>query len=198
MERSMRIILLSALLTASVFAQHRGGAAPAGHSYSAPPTAARYVGSRPVGGPSPVARPPYAPRPYQPRTVIVPYPVFVGGGGYYSAPANAYVEQQPIAYVNQDFRPDAVNPSLVDYSNVPLPEPNENSLADDQPTIFLIALTDHTVVAAIAYWVDGDTLNWISRDAKQNRMSLSLVDRDFSKQINDERHVEFKLPPAKE
>jgi hypothetical protein len=192
----MRIILLSALLTTSVFAQNRGGAAPAGRAYSPPP-----VASRPVGRPpAPVARPPYAPRPYQPRTVIVPYPVFVGGGyysGYAPAPVNGYADQAPIAYVNRDFRPDAVNPSLVDYSNVPLPEPDQSGLADDQPTIFLIALTDHTVVAAIAYWVDGDTLNWISRDAKQNRMSLSLVDRDFSKQINDERHVEFKLPPAK-
>jgi hypothetical protein len=133
--------------------------------------------------------------------MIVPYPIFVGGGGYYSgyapAPASTYVDQQPVAYVNQDFRPDAVNPSLVDYSNVPLPEPDDSGLADDQPTIFLIALTDHTVVAAIAYWVDGDTLSWISRDAKQNLMSLSLVDRDFSKQLNDERHVEFKLPPVK-
>ena len=70
-------------------------------------------------------------------------------------------------------------------------------MKDDQPTIFLIALTDHSVVACIAYWVDGDTLHWVSRDAKENRMSLSLVDRDFSKQLNDERHVEFKLPPAK-
>jgi endo-beta-N-acetylglucosaminidase D len=102
--------------------------------------------------------------------------------------------------VNPDYRPDAVNPTIVDYSNAFLPEPattDENGLRDDQPTVFLIALTDHTVVAAIAYWVDDDTLNWISRDAKQNRMSLSLVDRDFSKQLNDERHVEFKLPLIK-
>ena len=91
---------------------------------------------------------------------------------------------------------------MVDFSNAPLPEPvadtDENGLRDDEPTVFLIALTDHTVVSAIAYWVDSDTLNWISRDAKQNHMSLSLVDRDFSKQLNSERHVEFKLPPVKE
>ena len=52
------------------------------------------------------------------------------------------------------------------------------------------------VLAAIAYWVDGDTLHWVSRDAKQNQLSLSLVDRQFSKQLNDERHIEFKLPAA--
>jgi hypothetical protein len=184
----MRILIFAAFLTASVFAQHRGGTAPVGRTRSAPPPVA--------------ARPPAPLRPYYPRPVAIPYPVFIGGGYY--APSNAsdygYANSAPIAIVNQDFQPDSVNPSIVDYSNVPLPEPvantDENGLRDDQPTIFLIALTDHTVVAAIAYWADGDTLNWVSRDAKQNHMSLSLVDRDFSKQLNDERRVEFKLPPA--
>lgn len=190
----MRIILLAALLTTSVFAQHRGGSAPAGRMSGPPPTSARPPA--PVRAPSPV-------RPYYPRPILVPYPVFIGGG-YYAPPVASdygYANPAPVAVVNQDFQPDSVNPSIVDYSNVPLPEPaentDENGLKDDQPTIFLIALTDHTVVAAIAYWVDGDTLNWVSRDAKQNHMSLSLVDRDFSKQLNDERHVEFKLPPVK-
>jgi len=181
----MRIVLLAALATASIFAQHRGGAAPVGRM-SARPTA-------PVRPLNPV-------RPYYPRPVIVPYPVFIGGG-YYGAPLASdygYANPAPVAVVNQDFQPDSVNPSIIDFSNVPqaAADTDESGLKDDQPTIFLIALTDHTVVAAIAYWADGDTLNWVSRDAKQNRMSLSLVDRDFSKQLNDERHVEFKLPPV--
>jgi hypothetical protein len=174
----MRIVLLSALLTTSVFAQqHRGGGgAPVGRMRSSPPV------SRPFS------------RPFYPGgTVIVPFPV------YYSNYA-PYTEQAPAVYVNPDYRQDVVNPQIVDYSNVSLPEAagntDANELRDDQPTIILIALTDHTVVASIAYWVDGDTLNWVSRDAKVNRMSLSLVDRDFSKQLNDERHIEFKLPPA--
>lgn len=194
----MRIAFLLVFLTASVFAQGRGGSggvsvsrAPMGRSYSPAP--------RPAA-PRPAApRAPYVGRPYQPRAIVVPYPVFLGGG-YYSdyAPNSGYADQTPVAVVNQDFRPDAVNPVIVDYSSLPLPAADDvdaNALKDDQPTIFLIALTDHTVVAAIAYWVEDDTLNWVSRDAKQNRMSLSLVDRQFSQQLNDERHVEFKLPP---
>lgn len=188
----MRTILISAICAASAFAQHRGGGAPAGRI------------SRPA--PAPVAS-----RPYYPRVVVAPYPVFYSG--YYGAPL-AYdygygaPGPAPVALVNPDFQPDAVNPSIVDYSNVPLPAPaasadqpaaaDDTAMKDDEPTIFLIALTDHTVVAAIAYWVmDGETLNWVSRDAKQNRMSLSLVDRQFSKQLNDERHIPFSLPPAK-
>jgi hypothetical protein len=194
----MRIVLLAALITAPVFAQHRGGAAPVGRTNSPPPP----TSYRPPPAP---ARPSAPVRPYfPPRPVYVPYPVFIGGG-YYAPPVASdygYANAAPVAVVNQNFQPDAVNPSIVDYSNVPLPEAvattDENALPDDQPTIFLIALTDHTVVAAIAYWVDGDTLNWVSRDAKQNHMSLSLVDRDFSKQLNNQRHVEFKLPPPNE
>lgn len=195
----MRIILLTALFAVVSFAQGRGGgSAPAARGRSGPPPSMR-------PGP-PIARPPV--RPYYPRNYGVPYPVFIGGGYYsdYGPPAAAYApgypdQPPPPAIVNQDFQPDSGTPQLIDYSNIPLPEaapnPDANELKDDQPTVFLIALTDHTVVAAIAYWVEGDTLNWVSRDAKQNRMSLSLVDRDFSKQLNDERHVEFKLPPAK-
>ncbi len=190
----MRIFLLIAFLAASTFAQRRGGA-PAPGRVSAPrplsPRPSAPAHPSPVRNPSPV-------RPYYPRTIAVPYPVFIGGG-YYASPSDyGYANPAPIAVVNQDFQTDSVNPSIIDFSNVPQAAPvsdtDENGLRDDQPTIFLIALTDHTVVAAIAYWVDGDTLNWVSRDANVNHMSLSLVDRAFSKQLNDERHVEFKLP----
>lgn len=191
----MRILIFTALLTVSVFAQNRGAAPARGHS--APPPVMRPI------GPPPVARPPIVGRPVYPRTIGVPYPVFIGGGYYAPLVSGSdYGYAAPPAVVNQEFQSDGGTPSLIDYSNVPLPEaaPDGDAtsqLRDDQPTIFLIALTDHSVVAAIAYWVDGDTLHWVSRDAKENRMSLSLVDRDFSKQLNDERHVDFKLPPAK-
>ena len=68
---------------------------------------------------------------------------------------------------------------------------------DDQPTVYLIAMSDHTIFPAVAYWVEGDTLNYITTQGGHNRATLALVDREFSKQLNDERHVEFKLPPAK-
>ena len=62
-----------------------------------------------------------------------------------------------------------------------LPEPGVRSLlaapappaaaqtrsADDQPTIFLIAMQDHTIRPVIAYWVQGDTLNYITMAGAQ-------------------------------
>lgn len=176
-----------------------------------------------------------------PNTVIVPYPVVMGGYGYGyydnglydSGPApgdaGAYyddpnVQQQPpVVIINQNFRPQTVNPVVKDYSNANLPPPSDQSglkiyenpthpyadtleqqkaqqqapsqTDDEKPTIYLLAFKDRTIIPALAYWVDGDTLNYITKDGIQNRASLSLIDKDFSKELNDERHVEFKLSP---
>ena len=135
-------------------------------------------------------------------------PGYQGGGypGYGYAPQT----QPPVVIINQNFRPDTANPVMRDYSNTPLPEPtlkmyenqsrpyeNQPVVHDDQPTVYLIAMKDHTIFPAVAYWVEGDTLNYITTQGGHNRATLDLVDRDFSKQLNEERHVEFKLPAAK-
>jgi hypothetical protein len=168
--------------------------------------------------------PPQVPHGSHGIAVAVPYPVFYGGGYYdYDAPAaptapysqyspqynaqysNGYdqMTQPPIVIINQYFRPDTANPVVRDYSNVPLPEPgqfqtppanDDQSVAGDQQVMFLIAMKDHTIYPVIAYWVDGDTLNYITVQGVKNSVSLDLVDRDFSKQINKERKVEFGLP----
>ncbi len=146
--------------------------------------------------------------------VAVPYPVFYGGNYYdYDAPAapmagysqqyqgTGYdqMQQPPVVIINQYFRPDTANPVIRDYSNAPLPAPqqipdDQAATTADQQVMFLIALKDHTIFPAIAYWEEGDTLNYITVHGAKNSVSLDLVDRDFSKQINKERKVEFGLP----
>jgi hypothetical protein len=153
--------------------------------------------------------------------VAVPYPVFYGGSYYdYDAPPAPYspagyqapyqqsyqdqgydqMTQPPVVIINQYFRPDAANPVIRDYSNVPLPGPQQDLQATngdataDQQVMFLIALKDHTIFPAVAYWVEDDILNYITVQGSKNSVSLDLVDRDFSKQINKERKVEFGLP----
>src|SRR6266404_6076807 len=154
--------------------------------------------------------------PHHNRAVIVPYPVFYGGYYGYDPSANGYAQpapgyeqdptanaapaQPPVVIINQSYRPDTANPVVRDYTNTPLPEPTMKvidtppSPNPDQPLVYLIAMKDHTIFATVAYWVQGDTLNYITVEGSQNRASLDLVDREFSKQLNDERHVEFKLP----
>ena len=83
----------------------------------------------------------------------------------------------PTVIINEISETDPVRPILRDYSNVPLPEPGTvlvppNSApqqANDQPTIFLIAMKDDTIVPVIAYWVDGATLHYVSVEKRPHR-----------------------------
>jgi hypothetical protein len=149
--------------------------------------------------------------------VIVPYPVFYGGGYYgYDAPPAPYAggyytdpnggrQDAPAVILNQNFVPDTVNPSFQDYSNTQLPPPTvrrfdtpqtqDQAAQNDQPSsVYLIALKDHTIYAAIGYWVEDQTLHYITPDNVHNRITLDQVDRAFTKQLNDERHIDFTLP----
>jgi hypothetical protein len=146
----------------------------------------------------------------------VPYPVFYGGGYYnYDAPQaqvagypqpGDQMQGSPVIIINQYFQPErAPNPVINDYTNVPLPEsaasrnadPQQSSSQDTQPIMFLIAMKDHTIYPALAYWVEGDTLNYITTQGTKNSASLDLVDRTFSQQLNRERKVDFGLPEKK-
>jgi hypothetical protein len=116
----------------------------------------------------------------------------------------------PSVVINEGFRTGPIHPQLRDYSNVRLPEPGtvvvppstaatlptQPALTDGEPIIFLIALQDHVIVPAIAYWVQGNTLHYISLDGAAHQVSLAQIDRDFSKQLNRERNLPFPLPAA--
>jgi hypothetical protein len=156
--------------------------------------------------------------------LLVPYPVFYGGGYYnYDAPPAqmaAYPQygdpnqSSPVVIINQYFRPETANPVLHDYTDVPLPEgvsrgadgqptgaapraTQRDTSQDNQPIMFLIAMKDHTIYPALAYWVEGDTLNYITTQGTKNSASLDAVDRPFSQQLNKERKVDFGLPEKK-
>jgi hypothetical protein len=206
----MKLAGIALLLAGMALAQRGPGGAPMGTRGGSPGF---------TGGRSRFVAPPLAAHPSHGRTVIVPYPVYYGYGYYgydpsiplaaqsapaYDADPNNYAQgQSPVVVINQNFRPDAGNGVMRDYSDAPLPESNlrtydatTSAVRDPQATIYLIAMQDHSIVAAIGYWVDGDTLGYITQDGNQNRVSMALVDRDFSKQLNDERHVDFKLPKS--
>jgi hypothetical protein len=139
--------------------------------------------------------------------------VFYGGGNYgYDAPPAplegsepqfGYSVQQPspVVVLNQKFGPD-VNAPSGGYAAAPPPPPAADqsqaaAASEDTQFLFLIAMKDHTIFPAVAYWVEGDTLNYITNQGVRNRISLDLVDRDFSKQLNQQRGVDFALPDVK-
>ena len=121
----------------------------------------------------------------------------------------------PPVVINQNFVPPQANPQVRDYTGdqssqapnqpgmklyqAPPSHPYADatqaaSAASDQPTIYLIALKDHTVVQALGYWMQGTTLHYISTEHTVNQISSDLVDRDLSQRLNDERGLDFKLP----
>lgn len=128
----------------------------------------------------------------------------------------------PSVVINQNFVPPQANPQVRDYSGDQSqqgqPQAQEQSgmkvyqsppshpYADaaqravgsgDQPTIYLIALKDHSVVQALGYWMEGSTLHYVSAEHTLNQISIDLVDRDLSQRLNDERGLDFRLPPAR-
>jgi len=46
----------------------------------------------------------------------------------------------------------------------------------------------------VGYWVDGDTVHYITTGNVHNQVSVSLVDRDLTVQLNKGRGVQVNLP----
>ena len=147
--------------------------------------------------------------------VYVPYAVggYYGGPAYYGQPYEppmmAYPPQQqsaPVVIINQNFAPETARPVVREYvpdadggirvygpsNRASSPEPP----AQENPT-YLIAFKDHTIYAALAYWVEGETLHYVTSQNTHNQVSLDLIDRDLSDRLNRERNVDFRLPPRK-
>lgn len=143
---------------------------------------------------------------------FIAYPVYIGG--YYDSSSMAtqapvdYQQQQPnitivmpppqtpVPVIINNYYPGATtdNPN----AGPPAPQAADDAAPASEPSHYLIAYKDHTIYAAVAYWVDGDTLHYFTEGNRHNQVSLSLVDRDLTARLNRESGVEVKLPaPSK-
>jgi hypothetical protein len=111
-------------------------------------------------------------------------------------PAYPPAEQPPVVIINQYFRPEdaprTAPPAVEEPQLTSAPPPA--SPQDDNAPLFLIAMKDHSVYTARAYWIENGTLNYITTQGSQNSVSMDLVDRDLSRRLNRERNVAFGLP----
>jgi len=137
--------------------------------------------------------------------VYVPYgvggyyePVDPGGPGYY--PQQPQQPAAPQVVINQNFISETARPVVREYVTddsgairqyQPQAEPAPQ--VDENPT-YLIAFKDHTIYAALAYWVEDGTLHYVTNQNTHNQVSLDLVDRELSDRLNRERSVDFRLP----
>ena len=151
--------------------------------------------------------------------VAVPYtyPIYVGGysdygNGYgygYPPPDQPNVtivnppQQTPQVIINQNFLPEHATPVIHEYGDdsssgirlyeAPGREPADTS-ADENTSFYLIAFKDHSIYSAFAYWVEGDTLHYVTPQRVHNQASLSLVDRELTEKLNRNHSMQVKLP----
>lgn len=115
-------------------------------------------------------------------------------------------DQSPVVILNQYFLQDesGIKKIQADYlkQNPVELEPNQQTqkvattpgIQDDISRLFLFALKDGTILAASAYWVDGDTVHYITNSGVKNSFSLALVNRKLSERLNAGNSVQFGLP----
>jgi hypothetical protein len=79
----------------------------------------------------------------------------------------------------------------------------EPTMAEPPPTVhyppsqqigYFIAFKSDVVSLADQYWVNGNTLYYVTLDHLQKTAPLDSVDRSVSEQLNMEQNVEFQLP----
>lgn len=143
---------------------------------------------------------------------IYAYPVYIGGYGYPygygyggaqpdQSPSNGTGDNppaQPPVVINQYFGPapaDQGPPPDAAASNFHYYQaPSNNDTAPSDTSYYLIAFKDHTVYSAVAYYTEGDTLHYFTSGNVHNQVSLSLVDRPLTEQLNAGRNVDVRLP----
>jgi hypothetical protein len=140
----------------------------------------------------------------------VGYPVGYPGYGYAEQgppPVTMVYPQQQLApqvVINQNFVSDTARPIVREYATdasggIRVYEPQRPVEAQTQAPVpenptYLIAFKDHTIYAAVAYWVEDGTLHYVTNQNTHNQVSLDLVDRELSDRLNQERGIELRLP----
>jgi hypothetical protein len=66
--------------------------------------------------------------------------------------------------------------------------------ANTPPPLYLIAFRDHSIAAATKYWTEGPILHYLTPEGAHVQTRLELVDRSLSARLNQEAHLEFRLP----
>jgi hypothetical protein len=144
------------------------------------------------------------------------YPFY---GGFYGGYDDSYYDSS-YGYSPYPYTVGSYNPSpnvIVVYGQPPAPEPapapvytnvappsgrsydeygQEVNPAAKTPgsPIYLVAMKDHSIIAAASYWVNGKMLHYVTLQHQEKQVPLDQVDRAFSQQLNRERRVEFLLP----
>jgi hypothetical protein len=172
--------------------------APPVPSPSRPALGLTNASSRPLGG---VALPTFPARPAAPRKARTTHAARYIGPVYYVPNAYDYPYDS-----SADLPPDAyVEPQPV-RRRLPPPQQRMDTRVDDGTTIsyeqpepppenyYLIAYKNHTVYPALSYWIDGQTLHYVTTDNAENQASMAFIDVAQTTKLNSDRAVPFIAP----
>ena len=211
----MRLIGLLLLVSAAAFGQRAGNTTGVGNvvypGTGRPPAVIHQLPSTTFGGAArhgTIVPPSVGRRQHGGNSVVyLPYavgvPVYPEPSGppppmYYPQP-----QAPPQVVINQYFVPEtAARPVVREYATdsnggIRVYGPDQSVAAEpsENPT-YLIAFKDHTIYAAIAYWLEDSTLHYVTNQNTHNQVSLDLVDRELSGRLNRDRNIDFRLPPS--
>jgi hypothetical protein len=136
------------------------------------------------------------------KVTYVPY-VYPVYGGY----VNPYQQQMPSVVVIQQPtpQPQPATPQVIINNYLdPAARPSEGITTYQAPTrapvetagdpsYYLIAFKDNTIYSAVAYWVEGDTLHYVTSGNVRNQVSLDLIDKETTRRLNKDRNVDVTL-----
>lgn len=184
--RIIRALAIAALVCGALVAEHHHDGARSGHTggesqgarWSGVPSSPRYSHAYPIATVPfvyPVVDPDNAP-PADRAYADSGQPAPATGDSYGAQPAPA-AEPAPHGVI-------------IDFADV-------DAAATPEPTHYYIALKDHHIYLAVAFWVEGETLHYFLPGNTHNQVSLSLVDYALTERLNRESGTEVRLPAAK-
>ena len=59
---------------------------------------------------------------------------------------------------------------------------------------YLIAYRNRSIYAALAWWVEGDTLHYVTTQNTHNQASLDFIDMEKTRALNQDRNIPFSIP----
>jgi hypothetical protein len=124
----------------------------------------------------------------------VPYYV----SNYGEAPVEAPLEvpQQP-TIINQYFNtpppPFGDIAALPSHAAGPSPVGSGDLLAPAED-YYLIAYRNRSMYAALTWWVEGNTLHYVTTQNTHNQASLDLIDLEKTTRLNQDRNIPFSIP----
>ncbi len=124
--------------------------------------------------------------------VGAPWAAPVVMGGYPSTPSVIIIQQptEPGPALQEPPQPRELDRE----KDVSLTYETRRPLSEEKPTapLTLLVLKDHSIYAVTRYRKEGDRLCYVTSYGARNCIRLDLLDLEFTRKLNEERHIQFE------